>query len=163
MLKDNQYVGATTYNRKLLNYSKQEWIYIGNANPYRGENFKELYGYVSDFKIWNDASKIVDLDFKNHISYNIYNKPTNENYDVFNCTKVDINENRYDLLPTPIRRKSTFKLLNHTNNGFENGKWKSAETRKNQIKYFNKIDKSGLKDIKYTLISSTDSHLKVKL
>jgi len=163
MLKDNQYVGASTYNRKLLNYSKQEWIYIGNANPYRGDNFKELYGYVVDFKIWNDDTKIVDLDFKNYISYNIYNKPTNENYDVFNCTKVDINENRYDLLPTPIRRRSTFKLLNHTNNGFENGKWKSDDTRKNQIKYFNKTDKSGLKDIKYTLISSADSHLKVKL
>lgn len=163
MLKDNEYVGATTYNRKLLNYSKQEWIYIGNANPYRGENFKELYGYVVDFKIWNDDNKIIDLDFKNYESYNIYNKPTNENYNVFNCTKIDANENRYDLLPTPLRRKSVFRLLNHSNNGFENGKWKWNETRKNQIKYFNKTDNSGLNDIKYTIENSNNNHIKVKL
>jgi len=163
MLKDNEYIGATTYNRRLLSYSKQEWLYLGNANPYRGENFKQLNGYIVDFKIWNDDNKIIDLDFKNYISHNIYNKPTNESYDVFNCTKVEANENRYELLPTPIRRKNSFKLLNHPNNGFENGKWKWDETRKNQIKYFNKIDNSGLRDINYTIVSFNGSHLKVTL
>jgi hypothetical protein len=66
-------------------------------------------------------------------------------------------------LPTPSRRKNSFKLLNHPNNGFENGKWKWDETRKNQIKYFNKIDNSGLRDINYTIVSFNGSHLKVTL
>ena len=88
MVQDNEYIGATTYNRKLLSYSKEPYLYIGNANPYRGVDFKELHGYVSDFKIWNDDNLLIDLDFKNYTSYKIYNHPNKESYETFGCSKI---------------------------------------------------------------------------
>ena len=163
MIQDGEYVGATTFNKKLLPYYKEPHFYIGNANPYRGENFKELHGYVSDFKIWNDDNLLIDLDFKNYISYNVYNKPTEESFETFGCSKIQIKENKYTLFPEPLRRKSTFKLLEHENNGFENGKWKSAETRLNQIKYFGENTIDGLSTLKYELISDKNNHLEVLL
>jgi hypothetical protein len=150
MVQDNEYVSETTYNRKLLAYSKEPYLYIGNAHPYRGVNFKELYGYVSDFKIWNDDNLLIDLDFKNYISHNVYNKPMEEICDLFGCSKIQINENKYTLFPEPLRRKSIFKLLEHENNGFEEGKWKNIETRLNQIKFYsNKNIESGLSDLEF--------------
>jgi hypothetical protein len=164
MVQDNEYIGATTYNRKLLSYSKEPYLYIGNANPYRGVDFKELHGYVSDFKVWNDDNLLIDLDFKNYISHNVYNKPMQESCDSFGCSKIQINENKYTSFPEPIRRKSTFKLLEHENNGFENGKWKNIETRFNQIKFYSKENiESGLSNLEFVKDSEIVNNNVIKI
>jgi hypothetical protein len=163
MIQDGEDVGNISFDRKLLSYSKESHFYVGNANPYRGENFKELHGCISDFKIWNDDKLIIDLDFKNYVSHNIYNHPTKQNYETFGCTKILFKQDKYTIFPEPLRRKSIFKLLKHENNGFENGKWKYSETRLNQIKYYKNESKDGLDTLEYQIVNNIPNHLKVVL
>lgn len=163
MIQDRETIGEVNYYKKLLDYSKQENLYIGNANPYRGDNFKELYGYVTEFDVWNDGKKIISLDFDNYISYKIYNTPTKELYDVFGCTKIKINEEKYNKIHTPIRRNSLFKLLEHKENGYDNGRWINDETRLNQIKYYKKRYQNGLATLDYDIVKNINNHLYVNI
>jgi hypothetical protein len=53
--------------------------------------------------------------------------------------------------------------MKHTNNGFQNGKWKDINTRVNQIQYNKKISVSGIKDLEYTIINKLDNQILVSL
>ena len=163
MIQDGEDVGSVIFDRKLLTYSKESHFYIGNANPYRGENFKELHGCISDFKIWNDNKLIIDLDFKNYESYKIHNHPNKENYETYGCSKILFKQDKYTIFPQPIRRKSIFKLLKHENNGFIFGQWKYIETRLNQIKYYKNEIQDGLDTLEYQIVNNIPNHLKVAL
>ena len=161
VIQNREYVGSFNYNKKLFDYSKEEWIYIGIANPYRGNNLKEFYGYIGEFKVWNDSKKIIDLDISNYKNGNIQNKCTKENYEVFSCNLIDPNENKYEYIQIPKKRKGIFKLLEHKNNGFIDGKWETISTRYNQIKFNNKGNKTGLSDLKYTILENKNNFIKV--
>jgi len=163
MKQDNKIVDKIYFDRKLKDYSKEKYFYIGNANPYRGTNFKELYGYVCDFKIWNDDLPIIDLDFKNYKWPVIINKIDNMKSEVFDCEKKDIVENEYQIIPIPKRRNGVFKLLEHDNNGFIEGKWSQTETRENQIKFLNNLDQSGLSNLDFNILSKNKNHLLVNI
>jgi hypothetical protein len=163
MKQDGLLVDEIHYNRKLKRYESEPYFYLGNANPYRGQNFKEFYGYVSDFKIWNNDVLVIDLDFDNYFWPNIKNKTNKIVGEVFDCEKRTIMENSNTILSIPKRRKSLFKLLEHSSNGFYNGKWIHSETRHNQIKYSKSLDNSGLNNITYNITDSVDNHLKVAL
>ena len=39
----------------------------------------------------------------------------------------------------PVRRKSTFEVLHHDNEGYGDGGWKYQSTRLNQIRYYNQV------------------------
>ena len=163
MKQDGLLVDEIHYNRKLKRYESEPYFYLGNANPYRGQNFKEFYGYVSDFKIWNNDVLVIDLDFDNYFWPNIKNKTNKIVGEVFDCEKRTIMENSNTILSIPKRRKSLFKLLEHSSNGFYNGKWIHSETRHNQIKYSKNLDNSGLDSLDYTIIENINNHIKVKL
>lgn len=163
MIQDGTLVDKIDYNRKLNKYDLEPYIYLGNANPYRGENFKEFYGYVSDFKISNDGVIIIDLDFDNYEWPNIRNKNNEIIGEVFDCEKRKVLENNHTIFPIPNRRKGLFKLLEHTSNGFKDGKWINKETRNNQIMYSRDLDNSGLSNLSYEIIENIETHLKVKL
>ena len=158
MIQDRETIGEISYYKKLLNYSKEKYFYIGNANPYRGNNFKEFYGYISDFIVCNNDNKIIDLDFDNYISYKIYNLPTKELYDV-----IKIDESKFKIKNIPLRRKSIFKLLQHEENGFADGKWINEETRMNQILFYKKRYQDGLSSLDYKLIKIKNNHLQVEI
>ena len=73
---------------------------------------------------------------------NIYLHKTNESFNTF--------------LSKPCRRNSRFKSLEHKTNSSIENKWVHAETRKNQIKYYNElrddftqIKEDGLNSLKY--------------
>jgi hypothetical protein len=163
MKQDNEIIDKIDFDRKLNDYSKENYFYIGNANPYRGINFKELYGYMCEFKVWNDDLPIIDLDFENYKWPGIRNKVNNIESEVFDCEKKDIVENEYQIIPIPKKRDGVFKLLEHENNGFSEGKWSQKETRENQIKFLNNLDQTGLKNIEYSVFNKTANHLLVKL
>jgi hypothetical protein len=148
--QNRELIGELNYKKQLLDYSKEKWIYLGNANPFRGENMKELFGWICDFKVWNDSNLIIDFDFKNCEIYYGCNKE---------YTKSDLHTN----IKIPYRRDCKFKILKHTNEGFLNGKWKNYETRLNQIKYNQGTNKSGLNNLKYKLIEKNSNHIKVKI
>lgn len=147
--QDRIVIGEMCYNRLLFDYSKEDYIYLGNANPYRGNNMKPLNGIISEFKVWNDSKLIINYDFKSPTEY-------------YGCTLTNNTGVYYKEIKIPYNRFSIFKLLEHKSNGFCDGKWKWNETRKNQIKYFNQIDTSGLNNVQY-IIDSRDNYLKVKL
>jgi hypothetical protein len=163
MQKNRENIGEFIFNKKILNYANQPYFYLGNSNPYRGNNNKEFYGSITGFQIWNNNYKLINLDFKNYKDGNIPNIIDGENYEVFGCEPINLTFEKTSINHTPKRRKSLFKLLEHENNGFENGKWKYNETRINQIKYFNNNSTDGLSTLKYNLISDVNNHLEVLL
>ena len=148
--QDRMVIGEMEYNRLLFNYSKEDYIYLGNANPYRGDNMKPLNGIISEFKIWNDSELITNYDFKSPTEY-------------YGCNMIKTSAELYKEIKIPYNRFSKFELLNHSSNGFLNGKWASDYTRINQIKYNKKSDNSGLNDIQYRLVDKSNNHIKVKL
>jgi len=150
MNQNREYVGEFKYNKRLLEYSNEEWIYLGNANPYRGSNMKELNGMICEFKVWNDLEEIINFDFKKCTEY-------------YGCEKDITSKEQYKFIKLPYRRNSIFKKLKHDENGFVGDNWKSKNTRVNQIKYSNSSDKSGLNNIDYTIIENINNHIKVKL
>jgi hypothetical protein len=150
VLQDRCIIGEGSYNRLLYYYDKQDYIYLGNANPYRGSNMKEFYGFISEFKIWNNDILIMDYDFKNTTEY-------------YGCRKAHTTNQLYKTIKIPYNRNSKFKLLKHSSNGFLNGKWAHSETRINQIKYIKNLDTSGLNNLKYELIKNKNNHLQVIL
>jgi hypothetical protein len=163
MIQDGVLIDSIEYNRKLRKYESEPYIYLGNANPYRGTNFKEFYGYISDFRVRNDGESIIDLNFDNYQWPHIKNKNNEIIGEVFDCEKRKILESNHTILPIPNRRKGLFNLLEHTSNGFKDGKWMNKETRDNQIMYSKNLDNSGLNNVEYKLIEKTNNHIKVKL
>ena len=161
LFQNREWVDSFRYYKRLYDYSKEKSIYIGNANPYRGNNSKEFYGYISEFKVYNDDNKIIDLDiqtYKDGKVMNILNKA-----DVFSCNLIKIDESKYEYIQIPKKRLCTFKLMKHKNNGFQSGKWKDINTRVNQIQYNKKINTSGLSDLKYNIIDKLDNQILVSL
>ena len=163
LFQNREWVGSFEYYKKLYDYSKEKWFYIGNANPYRGNNSKEFYGYISEFKVYNDGNEIINLDIKNYKDGKVKNTSNLDEADAFSCNLIKIDESKYEYHPIPKKRLCTFKLMKHKNNGFQNGKWKDINTRVNQIQYNKKSNTSGLNDLKYNTINKLDNQILVSL
>jgi hypothetical protein len=84
--------------------------------------------------------------------------------ELLDCTKVPVTHmEEFKEVQVPFRKRSTFRLLAHEDEGFSNGKWKHVETRANQIKYFNEVKKNrtNLKRDGFDNIK-TDSYVEVQ-
>jgi hypothetical protein len=163
MQKDRETIGEFIFDKRLLDYSTEPYFYLGNSNPYRGNNDKEFYGVITNFQIWNNNYKLINLDFKNYKDGYILNKTDGEMIEVFGCENIELKYEKFRINHIPKRRNSLFKLLEHPTNGFTDGKWSIEETRLNQIKFNTNNSLSGLENIKYTIIKDTDNHLKVNI
>jgi hypothetical protein len=163
LFQNREYVDSFNYYKKLYDYSKEKYFYVGNANPYRGNNSKEFYGYIVDFKVYNDDIKIVDLNIPNYKNGIVVNRCNTDESQTFSCELINIDETKYEYIQIPKKRKSIFKLIEHENNGFNNGKCKDDNTRLNQIKYNMKNNISGLEKIEYKILKTNKNHLLVKL
>jgi hypothetical protein len=58
---------------------------------------------------------------------------------IYNCEIVGYTFDDYKEIKVPYRRESTFKLIPHEENGYENGGWKNQTTRYNQLRYHNEV------------------------
>jgi hypothetical protein len=58
---------------------------------------------------------------------------------ITNCEIVGYTFDEYKEIKVPHRRESTFKLIPHEENGYENGGWKNQTTRYNQLRYHNEV------------------------
>ena len=153
-------------------------VYDGEltANEIKAINENKMYPLSENFKQYKSASKLLcyyDFSITNQkelidLSLNGNNVKTN------NTHLVDLDISEYNEVYIPKRRKSLIKLLSHKENGFENGNWKSKNTRQNQIKFFNNIsrnltntDLDGLSNCKYKLVNEVSvknsHHLSVLL
>ena len=99
---------------------------------------------------------------------------SNEEYciDLSGNGKVELNDvgiiklknNQKTFLPKPYRRNSRFKSLVHKSNSSVGNKWIHGETRKNQLKYYNKIRQhevdfriDGLNTLRYKLVKEKEN------
>jgi hypothetical protein len=87
----------------------------------------------------------------------------NRHGEVFHCDRVPTSTSTYVTQYLPFRRPCLFKSLSHSNNGYNHRthKWKTTETRKNQIRFYNetsrgKVDfnKDGLSTVQWEEISN---------
>ena len=88
-----------------------------------------------------------------------------ENAEINGCEIVAYDFQKITHKPVPFRRKSTFKLLSHEENGYVDGCWKDITTRYNQLRFHNEVTKGyrntstdGLSNLHFT----EHSHTRVK-
>jgi hypothetical protein len=84
------------------------------------------------------------------------------NGEIHGCRIVPCDIEATKSIKVPFRRKSTFTILDHDDNGFVNGGWKNINTRYNQLKFNNEVSKGkintkedGLNNLEYKEYSNT--------
>lgn len=166
--KDGELVSRDFYKGKLKDYSKEQYFYLGVADPKRSDaNY--FSGIISEFAIYNDILTRKELEtlseyalenslMENFKGYNSAHKLMLY-YDskfVRNNYIMDLTFNKNDgqvfvshftksteslgkTIDVPYRRVGLFKLLSHKTNSWDKGNWVHSETRINQIKFLNEI------------------------
>jgi hypothetical protein len=166
--KDGELVSRDFYKGKLKDYSKEQYFYLGVADPKRSDaNY--FSGIISEFAIYNDILTRKELEtlseyalenslMENFKGYNSSHKLMLY-YDskfVRNNYIMDLTFNKNDgqvfvshftksteslgkMIDVPYRRVGLFKLLSHKTNSWDKGNWVHSETRINQIKFLNEI------------------------
>jgi hypothetical protein len=149
-------------------YSKEPNFYLGCGNPHREKDNNFFKGSISSFAVYNDIldddeieeiskNKFFGLtqnfgnyksDYKLILYYDakfikgyqlIDLSEKRNNAWIYNCEIVGYTFDEYKEIKIPYRRPSTFKLLPHEENGYENGGWKNQTTRFNQLRYHNEV------------------------
>jgi hypothetical protein len=149
-------------------YSKEPHFYLGCGNPNREKDNNYFKGSISSFAVFNDVlgeeeieeisqNKFFGLtqNFGNYKSdyklvlyydakfikgYQLIDLSDKRNNGwIYNCEIVGYTFDDYKEIKVPYRRESTFKLIPHEENGYENGGWKNQTTRYNQLRYHNEV------------------------
>lgn len=177
--------------KKMFPYNKQDFYYLGVGDPNRKDIPNFFKGYIDVFAQWDTIlsdSEIYDIsqndnnllnknfgDYSSEKSLNTYYNANytkyyklldlsgNENHGtIVNCEIVDLNIPKYNEIKIPYRRKSLFKSLSHSENGYDGQKWKDVNTRYNQLRFINEvsnhpsiIQQDGLSTLKYHIYGKT--------
>lgn len=179
---DGNLVSQEQY-KKLHKYEKEGHFYLGVGNPERkrGRNF--FRGLISSFAVFNkelsyseireisnnqyfgltqsfgrytsDYALIHYYDAKFIKGYKLMDLVSNNDGEIVNCEIVGETYGDFKLIDVPFRRKSTFELLTHEENGFVKTGWKSDMTRYNQLKFYNEVQK-GFRDTKEDGLSNCE-------
>lgn len=168
MFQDGILVGQKKTNKDFYNYRRQLKSYIGVGNPNREGTEKWYRGLFNSLTIFSSLlseDEIMEISNNKYfgLTQNFGNYKSAENIKLSYDTKFIKNYKLIDLsgkgndgklvnceivgyllddtkkLSIPYKRKSTFKLIPHEENGFVNGAWKSGTTRFNQLRYFNEV------------------------
>jgi hypothetical protein len=127
----------------------------------------QYFGLSHDFENYKSSENLVSYyDAKFIRDYKLINLGKfKDNADINGCEIVGYEFDKTIQKPVPYRRKCTFKLLNHEENGYVNGTWKDITTRYNQLRFQNEVQKGyrdnnldGLSDLNFT----EHSHTRVK-
>jgi hypothetical protein len=175
LYQDGDIVGETEYNK--LNDSS-------DVNFYLGKTFKGLIYNLAIYDTMLNDKEIKEISKNKHFGLTYFKSSSNLKtyYDanfskenqlidlsengnkgkIHNCKIVPCDIENTKIIKIPFRRKSTFKILDHENNGFVNGGWKDINTRYNQLKFNNEVSKGkfntkedGLNNLKYREYSNT--------
>jgi hypothetical protein len=177
LYQDGDFIGETDY--KELNDISSNDFYLGKT--FKGLIYNlAIYDNILDNKEIKEISKNKYFGlthFKSSSSLKVYyeasfNKDNqlidlSENGnkgEMCGCKVVPCDIETTKVIKVPFRRESTFSILDHENNGFANGGWKSINTRYNQLKFNNEVYKSktntkedGLNNLKYKEYSNIKS------
>jgi hypothetical protein len=187
LYQDGELVGETKYSELKNNDDK---------NFYLGQTFKGLiYNLAIYNKVLND-DEVKEISQNKHFGLTsfessdslktYYDASFTKNYQlldlsgngnkgkIYSCEIISCNIEDSNIIEVPFKRESTFNLLHHNNNGFENGGWKDINTRYNQLKFSNEVSKGyintkedGLNNLHYKEHSNNkfdnETHIVVKI
>ena len=155
-------------------YSKESYFYLGCGNPDREKDNNYFKGSISSFAVYNDILEEEEIEeisknrffgltqnFGNYKSdyklmlyydakfikgYQLIDLSENKNNGlIYNCEIAGYTFDEYKEIKVPYRRESTFKLLPHEENGYEDGGWKNQTTRYNQLRFHNEVLNNSVK------------------
>lgn len=166
--QDGMLIGETTEYRKLFNYTKEEYYYLGVGDPKRKKIPNFFRGYINSFAHWDTLlseeeiehfssleTELLNHNYKDYDSLKHLNTYYDANYiknyhltdlsengndgKIYNCEIIDLDIPKYTEVKIPHRRKGLFKSLKHEENGFDGQKWKDKATRYNQLRFVNEV------------------------
>jgi hypothetical protein len=175
LYQDGDFIGETEY-KKLSSNSSDDF--------YLGKTFKGLVYNLAIYDTVLSNKQVKEISKNKHFGLTYFKSSSNLKtyYEASFSTEnqlIDLSENKNkgemhgcrvvscDIETTksikvPFKRESTFKMLGHDSNGFENGGWKSINTRYNQLKFNNEVSKGkvntiedGLSNLEYKEYSNT--------
>ena len=170
MYQDGEFLKRIVYKKSLMNYIKEPNFYLGCASPNRlgtehwfngkiGEvaiyndileqdEIRELsenkyFGLANDFGEYKSSGNLVlYYDAKFIKGYQLVDLSGRGNDgQINNCEIVGFDVDDFKIIEVPFRRESTFKLLDHDENGYLDNKWKNKTTRYNQLRFENEVSK----------------------
>lgn len=185
MYQDGVLVDSKKIKKLRDYYSKNRKFYLGCSNPNRKDNQKFFKGTISNFAVFSDVLNYDEIkeisdnkyfgltqNFGNYKSdhrvilyydakfikgYKLIDLSGNGNDgEIHNCEIVGESFEDYIEIEIPYRRKSTFELIPHRENGYIKNGWKSKLTRYNQLRFYNEtlkgstdFKKDGLNNCEY--------------
>jgi hypothetical protein len=191
MYQDGEFVKRIVSKRPLMNYIKEPNFYLGCASPSRIGTEHWFKGLISEVAIYGDILEQEEIrslstnkyfglthDFDEYKSsgklalyydakfikgYKLMDLSGGGNHGEINeCEVVGFDMNDTKIIDVPFRRKSTFKLLEHDENGYIDNTWKNKVTRYNQLRFENEVSKGyhdttkdGLSNLKFHEYSYT--------
>ena len=174
---------------KIKDYKDEASFFLGCGDPYRNEDGNWFKGIIKEFAVYDgllspSEIKAISENKMYPLTENFKQYKSSEKllcyYDTAitrNRTLIDLSGNGNDAsthqthlvevdisdeldVYVPKRRKSLVKLLSHRENGYDSGKWKTRNTRQNQIRFFNNISRNltnvksdGLSNCTYKLLN----------
>ena len=190
LYQDGELIDEMEFEGRLLPYHKEKTMYLGRPGPNSENGRRFFKGIIHQVAFWNHSLEpgqvkaIYDnlylgvseqfdgysnphcLEFQYDAKCSTYHKlfdiSGNDNHGkIHHCNRISTPHTEdYQEVTIPWRRKSKFKLLFHEDNGFYENKWIYTETRKNQIKFYNKVlngktnwRRDGVDTLRYTELS----------
>lgn len=185
MYQDGELVDSKKIKKLRDYFNKEKKFYLGCSNPNRRSDQKFFKGTISNFAVFSDVlndDEIKEIsdnqyfglsqNFGNYKSdgklilyydakfikgYKLMDLSGNGNDgQIHNCEIVGESFEEYKEIEIPYRRKSTFQLIPHEENGYVLNGWKSKLTRYNQLRFYNETlkgstdyKKDGLNDCEF--------------
>jgi len=183
--QDGKLIDEETFTGRSMSYHNEDEIILGQTGSPHNKR-KPFEGVIDYVAIWNHSLEEGQIkclsdnlhmgvieNFEDYVASHtlesVYDMKISTNKKVFdlserrlegevyNCKRIPLSQ-KYDFIeiPVPWRRDSTFELLPHEDNGFYENKWTYTETRKNQVRFYNKVlkgktnwKKDGLDSLRY--------------
>jgi hypothetical protein len=169
MYQDGNFIGESeTIIKFNKEYKIQEHFYIGVGNPTRElipnwfNGSFEYFAYYDTklsedeiIEITNNTEHLLNKNFGKYIScdylktyydsefirdYTLIDLSNNFNLGkIINCEIAENDKIDWIDFNIPHRKPSTFKSINHENNGFNGNRWKTDNTRWNQLRLINEV------------------------
>jgi len=129
-------VGSKVLDVNLFNYNRVNDIYLGTRH-----NLTDYFkGALHNFEIKNNFNESVNKYRSRNIkNYKLVDEVSGNDGKLVNIQVSQLNNYSYISHYRPYRRTSIIKKLNHEQNGFLNGRWKSDLTRWNQLRFTNEV------------------------
>lgn len=179
-----------SYYDKLMNIGKEKYFYLGTGNPQRETKNNFFHGLIDSFAVYGrKLSNEEILQISSNKVYSLFNFDSYKDLKLYYDAKGKKDTQVIDLsgysnhgyahnvglartsrvdsidIPIPHRRNGKYKVLPHDENGYKEGYWVNWNSRKNQIRYYEKFYKNrseyksdGLTRMKYKIKRETSEN-----